>query len=43
MNGEKYMGDFISDHKHGLGKYWYSNGDIYEGEWKKNLCDGNGV
>jgi len=27
----------------GLGKYTYSNGDIYKGEWKQNQADGKGI
>lgn len=29
--------------KHGKGKLLYSNGDIYEGEFKDNLHDGQGT
>jgi hypothetical protein len=28
--------------KHGVGTYHYRNGNIYEGEWKKDFKDGNG-
>ena len=29
--------------KHGYGVYAYDNGDLYQGEWRKNLKDGRGV
>jgi hypothetical protein len=30
-NGDVYSGDFLNGKKHGIGKYIYFNGDIYEG------------
>lgn len=31
MNGDKYLGDWNNNQKHGKGVYEYSNGDRYEG------------
>ena len=41
---EKYVGDWIKDEKHGHGKL-YTNDDhlIYEGEFKENSLNGQGV
>ena len=26
-----------------MGTYYYKNGDKYEGGWRNNLCDGQGM
>lgn len=40
---EKYDGEYKRGKKEGVGKYYFSNGDIYEGEWKDNKPHGQGV
>jgi hypothetical protein len=32
----------LKDRKNGSGKYWYANGDRYEGEWKNDSKHGYG-
>jgi len=33
-NGDKYEGEWLSDKKHGRGKYFHVlTDDIYDGEW----------
>lgn len=32
-----------SDGKHGYGIYAYTNGDVYQGEWRRNVKEGRGV
>lgn len=29
--------------KHGIGRYTFSNGDVYEGEWKNGVREGKGI
>jgi hypothetical protein len=29
--------------RHGQGSFTWANGDVYEGEWKEDVCDGKGV
>ncbi len=41
-DGTYYQGGWAWDLKHGLGKKVYSNGDIYEGLWKKGKAEGPG-
>ena len=41
-NGEKYKGYSKETKKHGLGSYVYSNGEIFNGEFKNNIRDGKG-
>ena len=41
--GHNYTGDFKDGKRHGTGKYIYPNGDIYEGEWKNNIREGEGT
>lgn len=33
---EYYEGEFQNNMKHGFGKYTFSNGDIYEGNFRDN-------
>jgi len=33
VGNEKYVGSWANDCKEGKGTYYYSNGEIYEGEW----------
>jgi hypothetical protein len=45
-NGDKYEGTLkyiVAGPIHGEGKYTYSNGDVYEGEFKDNEIMGDGV
>jgi len=39
----RYEGEFSDGLRHGLGKFYYSNGSMYDGEWEKNLKHGRGV
>jgi len=36
-------GSWIDDQRQGHGKYFYVNGDTYEGEWLKNERHGQGT
>ena len=38
-----YQGAYNNDKKEGQGKYSWSNGDWYEGEWKAGLRHGHGI
>jgi len=42
-NGDKYVGDFEENKKHGHGTYDWANGDKYVGEFKKDMQNGLGV
>jgi hypothetical protein len=37
-----YKGEMKDGKKEGYGIYYYTDGDIYEGEWKNDLPDGKG-
>ena len=39
----RYSGNFDNNKRSGLGKFFYANGAIYEGEWKGNIKHGYGV
>ena len=41
--GEKYIGDFKNDMRHGIGKITFPNGTSYVGEWKEDLQEGTGI
>lgn len=41
-NGDRYVGEFKGNKRHGHGVFNYSNGDRYEGEWKSDIKDGKG-
>lgn len=42
-NGDKYRGQVnTAGRMHGEGKYWYGNGDEYEGDWCNGTMQGNG-
>ncbi|TXH59177.1 MAG: hypothetical protein E6Q89_02580, partial [Bacteroidia bacterium] len=32
-DGERYEGEIMEGRKDGVGKMFYINGDVYEGEW----------
>ena len=42
-NGDKYVGDFEDNKKHGEGTYTWVNEDKYVGEWKDNKQHGQGT
>ena len=37
-----YVGDFVNGQRHGLGSYFYANGDLYEGQWENDQKNGQG-
>jgi radial spoke head protein 1 len=39
---EKFIGDFKKGKKDGYGQYFYSNGDVYKGEFIENIKHGLG-
>ncbi|KAI9097894.1 hypothetical protein K1719_025665 [Acacia pycnantha] len=41
-NGDFYMGGFSGNVPHGSGKYLWTDGCMYEGEWKKGKAAGKG-
>lgn len=40
--GEKYNGEMIMGEKTGFGSSTYTNGTVYEGQWKKDVIEGKG-
>jgi len=42
-DGQKYVGDWKDDNKHGKGTYTYANGDKYVGDWKDDNKHGKGT
>ena len=43
-NGDIYIGELDGDVPHGFGTiYFKQRGDIYEGQWKKDKMDGQGI
>jgi serine/threonine protein kinase len=42
-NGDKYVGEWNEDQKHGLGVNTYANGDKYVGEFKDDRRSGHGT
>ena len=38
--GDKYVGQFHADRRHGHGVYFYSNGEIFDGQWAAGHQDG---
>ena len=42
-DGEKYVGEFQDDKKHGQGTYTYANGDKYVGEHQDGKFHGQGT
>ena len=42
-DGEKYVGEFQDDKKHGQGTYTFANGDKYVGEHKDGQSHGQGT
>ncbi|XP_008442735.2 phosphatidylinositol 4-phosphate 5-kinase 9 [Cucumis melo] len=42
VNGELYSGSLLGNIPEGTGKYVWSDGCIYEGEWRRGMRHGNG-
>ncbi|KAG2713446.1 hypothetical protein I3843_04G168500 [Carya illinoinensis] len=42
LNGDLYIGTLFGKAPHGTGKYLWSDGCMYEGEWKKGKASGKG-
>jgi hypothetical protein len=38
-----YEGQYVSDVKHGSGKYQWPDGRVYDGEWSNGKRNGRGV
>ena len=43
IGGAKYEGDYTMGNKDGVGKYTYTNGAYYEGQWMDNKIQGLGI
>jgi hypothetical protein len=41
-NGDKYVGEWKNDKRHGQGTYTFTNGEKYVGEWKNGKRHGQG-
>ena len=41
-DGSKYEGDKINNQRNGRGKYIFDNGDIYDGQFGDDKCNGIG-
>jgi hypothetical protein len=42
-DGGRYEGEFAANKKHGLGRFVYPDGSVYEGEWHMGAANGYGV
>ena len=42
LNGDKYIGSVSENMPHGLGKYLWTEGCMYEGEWRRGKAYGKG-
>lgn len=42
-NGDKYVGYFLNNKRHGQGTYYSNSGSRYEGEWKEGEQHGQGT
>lgn len=40
---ERYVGEWSAGKKHGTGRYFYKNGDFYDGEFRFNIAKGKGI
>lgn len=38
-----YEGSYVDGKKAGVGKMTYPNGDVYTGQWKNNVMEGEGT
>ena len=41
--GDKYVGEWKADKRHGNGKYFYSDKSVYDGQWRKGEKHGKGT
>ena len=41
-NGDKYVGEWKDDKKHGKGKFTWASGNMYEGDWEDDNYHGKG-
>ena len=41
--GDYYLGLLEGEKRHGYGRYFYLNGDKYEGQWVRNKREGKGT
>ena len=39
----RYEGEYFENRKEGHGKFYFTSGNIYDGEWKAGKQDGMGV
>jgi hypothetical protein len=42
VDGSRYKGQLSEGKRHGVGIYYYGNGDIYGGDWRNDVFDGSG-
>jgi hypothetical protein len=42
-NGNKYLGEYRNDKRHGQGSFTYASGGKYVGEWRAGLPNGQGA
>ena len=40
---ERYVGEWAAGKKHGTGRYFFKNGDFYDGQFRFNIAKGMGV
>ena len=41
--GDKYVGQFQADRRHGYGQYSFANGNVYDGNWVGGLQQVRGL
>ena len=41
-NCDEYEGDFVEGARHGHGELKFFDGSIYEGQWRADMCNGQG-
>jgi hypothetical protein len=42
VNGDIYQGEYKNDNFHGTGKYFWTNGSVYVGNFNEGCRDGHG-
>ncbi len=42
-NGDAFEGEWVSDKRHGSGKYFYANGDVFVGTFIRDAREGLGT
>jgi hypothetical protein len=42
-NNERYVGTWKNGKMDGAGRYYFANGDYYDGEFKQDIAEGYGV